>query len=142
MTAAHVHQHAGRRVVAATYAGLAGLSAVVLVRDPLKHTIFPPCPFHAMTGGYCPGCGATRASSLLLRGHPIEAMHYNLLWVVAAPVVVYALLSWGLQTFGIHRLPRLPSNRLAIGGVLAALALFFVVRNLPGFDALNPINGA
>src|SRR5688500_17879942 len=110
MAAAHVHHHDARRKVVAAYAALGGLSALVLVRDPLKHTVFPPCPLHATTGLFCPGCGATRASSLLLRGQPIEALHYNLLWVVAAPFVVYRLAVWGLESFGIRRLPRLPVN--------------------------------
>ena len=140
MSAAHVHPHDERRKVAAAYAALGGLSAVVLLRDPLHHTVFPPCPLHAMTGLWCPGCGATRASALLLRGHPIEALHYNALWVVAAPFVVYRLLVWGGEAFGI-RLPRLPAGRIVIGGILAAMALFFVVRNLPGFESLNPLIG-
>jgi hypothetical protein len=144
MAAAHVHQAARRKVVGA-YAALGGLSAVVLVRDPLHHTVFPTCPLYAGTGLYCPGCGATRASSLLLRGHPIEALHYNALWVVAAPVVVYALVRWGALTFGVRgsgRLPAVPSSRPAIVALLVAMAAFFLVRNLPGFDALNPLTGA
>jgi hypothetical protein len=141
---AHLHRD-GRLAVVGTYAALGALSATVLVRDPLKHTIFPVCPFHAVTGGWCPGCGATRASALLLRGHPIEAMHYNLAWVVAAPIVVYALVRWGLKTFGVplgERLRAVPTDKPVIVLALAAQLAFFVVRNLPGFGMLNPITGA
>jgi hypothetical protein len=142
MAAAHLHDHGARGRVIGAYAALAGLSAAVLVRDPLRQTVFPPCPLHATTGLWCPACGATRASGLLLRGHPVEALHYNVLWVIAAPFVVYQLLAWGSETFGPRTLPRIRLGRLALGGMLAAIALFFVVRNLPGFDALNPLNGA
>ena len=137
----HGHAHGDRRKVVAAYGALGGLSALVLLRDPLEHTVFPPCPLHATTGLFCPACGATRASSLLLRGQPLEAMHYNLLWVLLVPVVVYALVAWGAGAFGV-RIPRVPNTRLVTGGLLVLLAVFFVVRNIPGLDALNPPAGS
>lgn len=142
MAATHVHAHDPRVQVVGVYAALAGLCALVLVRDPLHQTVFPPCPLRAATGLWCPGCGATRASALLLRGHPIEALHYNLLWVAAAPFVVYALAVWGLEAFGVRRLPRLPPGRLVPALTLVALIGFFVIRNIPGLDLLNPVLGA
>jgi hypothetical protein len=142
MAAAHLHDHGARRKVLGAYAALGGLSAAVLVRDPLRQTVFPPCPLHATTGLWCPACGATRASGLLLRGHPIEALHYNLLWVLVAPFVVYQLLAWGSESFGPRRLPRIELGRPAIAGLLAVIGAFFLIRNLPGFDALNPLIGA
>lgn len=144
MAALHLHTDA-RAKVAGTYAALGALSAAVIVRDPLKHTVFPACPFHTVTGGWCPGCGATRASSLLLRGHPIEALHYNAMWVIAAPIVVYGLVRWGLRAYGVplgDRLRAIPTDRPFIVAVLLAQLAFFVVRNLPGFGLLNPLTGA
>lgn len=139
MDVAHIHQTDARRKVVAAYAALGGLSALVLVRDPLTQTVFPPCPLRATTGLWCPACGATRASALMLRGRPLEALHYNLLWVLVAPVVVYQLLAWGAAAFGIRWLPPLRFGRVAIGGMLGAIAVFFVIRNIPGFDILNPL---
>ena len=62
--------------------------------------------------------------------------------MAAAPVVVYQLMAWGAAAFGSTRIPRIPLTRLGIGGLLSAIALFFVVRNLPGFQILNPLTGA
>ena len=131
-----------RRVlpVAGAFAGLAGLSAYVYARNPLEADVFPPCPFNALTGGWCPGCGATRASYLLMRGDVVEALHYNALWVVLAPVVVWQLVAVGVELATGRRLPRMRMTRGLAAGLIAAIVLFFAVRNLPfaAFDALNP----
>ena len=38
-----------------------------------------PCLFHIITGLYCPGCGAGRASYSILHGRFYTAFRYNLL---------------------------------------------------------------
>ena len=130
-------------LVAGAFAGLAGLSAYVYFRNPLETTVFPPCPFHTITGGYCPGCGATRASFLIMKGDISEALHYNALWVIALPFVLWYLVTWAARNFFGYDLPRIrsrPRTGLIILGVLLA---FVVLRNLPfNFaDALNPPGG-
>ena len=47
----------------------------------------PPCFVHAVTGIYCPGCGAGRAIRSLLSLHVGDALQYNLLFTLALPVV-------------------------------------------------------
>ncbi len=48
--------------------GAVTLASIVLVEDgPVL------CPFRRCTGGYCPGCGGTRAALTLLRGEPRQA---------------------------------------------------------------------
>jgi hypothetical protein len=124
-------QRLERGAAASVVAGLAGLCGVVLLRDPRHHVIFPPCPFHLATGGWCPGCGATRASALLLRGHVLEALHYNALWVLLSPFAAYQLVMWALGTFGVRWARPLPVPTRAAQAILVAIAVFFVVRNLP-----------
>jgi len=122
-------------------AGLAGITAWVLVRNPLHATVFPPCPLHAATGLWCPGCGATRASYLLLHGDVAGAMHFNALWVVLAPFALYQSVASAGEAFGIRWLRKIPLSQPVIVGLLASLIGFGVIRNLP-FDAfalLNPV---
>ena len=157
MKATHVHGHgcagtapaaaravpvaATRGAAAALLALLAGVSAWVLVRNPLQNTIFPPCPLRASTGLWCPGCGATRASYLLFKGDLAGALHFNGLWVALAPFALYQALAVAAQAFGI-RWPRpIPMTQPVIAGLLAAIFGFFVVRNLPfdAFEVLNPL---
>ena len=87
------------------------------------------CPFRAMTGLDCPGCGMTRGLAQLVKGHPASAVDYNLALVLAVPVVVYLYVTWLAAGVGL----RLPALR--IGGkaylVLGALfGVFSVLRNL------------
>ena len=158
MTGAHVHgpscaaAHpptalrvpATRSSAATVLAVLAGLSAWVLVRNPLVNTVFPPCPLHAVTGLWCPGCGATRASYLLFRGDVAGALHFNALWVVLAPFVLYQAISFGAEAFGIRGLRRIPLTRPVIVVLLVSVAGFFLVRNLPfeAFEVLNPVTAS
>lgn len=129
-----------RSSAAAILAFLAGLSAWVLVRNPLENTVFPPCPLHATTGVWCPGCGATRASYLLFKGDVAGALHFNALWVVLAPFVLYQAVAFAGEAFGFRGLRRIPLNRPVIAALLVSIVGFFFVRNLPfeAFEVLNP----
>ena len=41
-----------------------------------------------MTGWQCAGCGMLRATHALAHGEWLEALRYNVLWVVALPVIL------------------------------------------------------
>lgn len=48
------------------------------------------CPYRVCTGGYCPGCGLTRAGGHLLRGQVAQSWSqhpYLILMVVQAPLI-------------------------------------------------------
>ncbi len=160
MTATHVHgpgcaaepqpvpatfsfsRVATRRGAAGLLAFLAGITAWVLVRNPLETTVFPPCPLHLSTGLWCPGCGATRASFLLLHGDVAGALHFNALWVVLAPLALYQAVAFAGEAFGVRWLRRIPLGQPVIIAVLVALIGFGIVRNLPFefFEVLNPLS--
>jgi len=135
---------ATRGSAAIVLAVLTGLSVLVLVRNPLENTVFPPCPLHVTTGLWCPGCGATRASYLLLHGDVAGALHFNGLWVVLAPFVVYQVASFVAESFGLRWLRRIPMSQAVTVALLASMAGFFLVRNLPFelFEVLNPLSAS
>jgi hypothetical protein len=120
-----------RARLAAIFAALAAVVAVLLVVDPTKTHILPGCWFHAMTGLYCPGCGATRALFRLIRGEPIDALRYNALLVVVMPWLAFRL---GRYAVGAMTGRTWPAGDGRWDRVLAALFIgFFVVRNLPAW---------
>lgn len=139
-----VRQVVTRSSAASLLAILAGVSAWVMVRNPLRETVFPPCPLHATTGLWCPGCGATRASYLLFRGDVASALHYNALWVVLAPFALYQAVAYFAEAFGVTWIRRISLSRPAIVGLLGALIGFGIVRNLPidALEALNPVSAS
>ncbi len=69
--------------------GAAGALALLAVVAVWPEAWRPPCPFLALTGWPCLGCGGTRALLALGRGAPMEAAGENAL-VTAIVVAVIA----------------------------------------------------
>jgi len=125
-------------------AWLTGITVWVLARNPLQTTVFPPCPLHAATGLWCPGCGATRASYLLLRGDLASALHFNAMWVVLAPFALYQAVAFAGEAFGVRWLRRIPLTQPLIVTLVAAIIGFGFVRNIPldALEVLNPVGAS
>ena len=127
------------RLLVVALAATSALGAL-LAFNPAGSVVFPPCPFHVLTGLYCPGCGTLRALHQLLHGRPLQALGLNPLMVISLPFLGYALASETfLATVG-RRLPgvRLPASW--IWALLAAIILFWIFRNIPvyPFASLAP----
>lgn len=113
--------------------GLAlGLGAVFYFLDPAQYP-FPRCPFHLLTGLYCPGCGSQRATHALLHGQVVRAAGLNLLAVAALPLLALGAID-GVRA-GLTGVPRRAALLyrpwlawLTAGSTLA----FAILRNLPG----------
>lgn len=106
-------------------AALAG--CVVVGLSGSYQGVMPPCLFKTTTGLDCPGCGLTRGTRQLLNGHPLAALHHNILLLAIVPLTAWSWLVWAGAP-----LPRVP--RLSGRGtwwVVAGLVVFAVVRNLP-----------
>lgn len=121
-----------RRWRAALHVCVAAAAAFMLYNfDPATSELFPPCPFHALTGLNCPGCGTLRGLHQLMHGNPAAAFRLNPLMVVTLPLVLYAVAVRVLADAWRPTLPQ-PNFRAAwywfyLGLVLA----FWVFRNTP-----------
>ena len=128
-----------RSIAAPLGVAAAAVSGAVLlhVRDP-RTSSYLPCPFHAVTGLWCPGCGTTRAFGDLTRGDIAAAASSNVVAVVCVVVVVGV---WGLWlrarwTQIPLTLPR-PNRPTVVLGI-ALLAMFTVLRNSAWGSAIAP----
>lgn len=123
---------AGTTVAAVAAAG-------VLARvDPNQPGHYPTCPFLAVSGLYCPGCGSLRAVHALTGGDVVTAWERNPLAVVFLPLVVVAWGAWGLRLSGRDAWH---PTRIPAGWVYALLVVvlsYWVLRNVPGWTFLSP----
>lgn len=105
--------------------------AVVLARvDPnAADSVLPPCPFLALTGWFCPGCGSTRTLHALLHGDIARALAMNPLLVLAMPLLGWmALNAAGVRVPGRRRLMPWAANPKIW---LVVLLSYGVLRNVP-----------
>jgi hypothetical protein len=114
--------------------------AILFTFNPAGSGLLPPCPFRALTGFYCPGCGTLRGIHHLLRGQLMEGLSYNPLMVLFLPFLFYALLSGVLFSVSGRRFPgfRLPATGIWL--LLGVIILFWILRNVPAypFSSLAP----
>ena len=111
--------------------------ALLRVFDPATAWFYPPCPFHALTGYLCPGCGTLRALHQLLNGHVATALRLNPLMMLLLPYAAYEGASGALETACGRRLPRVFLRPTLIWILLAVIVLFWILRNIPAFAALG-----
>jgi hypothetical protein len=117
------------------FVGGLAVAIVLHIGDPAANSA-PLCPFYAMTGSYCPGCGTLRCLHSLLHADLRSAAGYNLVTVLLAPVLLAAWVAVGLAAFT-GRPIRLWVPPRWLGLALAGtLLVFWIVRNLP-VDALS-----
>ena len=126
-----------RSVAAPAYAAgsAVAIGLVLAVRDPRTST-YVPCPLHAVTGLWCPGCGATRAFGDLVRGDVASAMSSNALAVVLLAIAVALWIRWVVvraRGLGFGK----PPMWVVLSGVVLVSA-FTVLRNLPAGAWLAP----
>ena len=123
-----------RLEIAAGLGVLALAAAVVGSADPETSGAYPACPFRALTGLACPGCGSLRALHDLVHGSPLAALDHNAAFVaVLAMAVLLSVRAFVRPAIRAVR-PWLPYAALGL------LALWTVLRNLPWapFGVLAP----
>jgi hypothetical protein len=116
-------------------AGTAAALAADVAFDP-AHRHIPLCPFHSVTGLWCPLCGGLRCANALARGHIATALHANIVFVGALPLLAWLWIDWVMRARAGKPGRRL--GRPAVIAIVVVLALFTVVRNLPPMRMLRP----
>jgi hypothetical protein len=121
--------------------GVAALALVgtgyVATVDPNATGHYPTCPFLAITGWYCPGCGALRAVHALAHGDLATALARNPFAVVALGYAVVVWVLWFQRTV-MGRPLRWLAPPWVLYTILGAILLFGVLRNVPGWTWLSP----
>ena len=122
------------RIALLLCAGAAACAGAVYLyfHNPYEYPL--PCIFYVLTGFYCPGCGAGRASYSILHGRFADALCYNPLMTVLLPFIgLYVTgrtLDW-VVTGGNHIDHRISVKFLV--GVLVVIFVYGVLRNIPVF---------
>ena len=129
----------GRGLVApaAVAAAAATVTAYLAAVDPNQPGHYPTCPFLALTGWWCPGCGSLRTVHDLAHLDLAGALARNPFTVLAVP---FLLLSWGLwlERTVTGRVPRRMAPAWSLHLLLGAIVAFWVLRNVPGWTWLSP----
>jgi len=111
------------------------LSVLYSVYHPGEVIYFPKCPFKAITGYNCPGCGSQRAVYYLLNLDFPEAFQENIILIFLIPYVLTGYIfnmirrPNGLQLIWRNRL----FGEKAIYFLLALIIAFWILRNLTFF---------
>jgi uncharacterized protein DUF2752 len=128
----------GRRLgLLALWLTLALAAIALFVLEPGKSRFLPGCPFRALTGIACPGCGTTRALHQLLHGNLVAAFQFNPLLILSLPLLLYALL-W--YTNAALRNRPINQNRLAakyIWAIFGIVLFFWIFRNTPVYPFVS-----
>lgn len=120
-------------IVAISLVVLAAIFVYFYRYNPQNHQVFfPYCVFKLHTGWDCVGCGSQRAVHCLLHGEWVQALDYNLLFVMSLPLLAYtsffSLRKYILGTALPHSFVySAEMGRIIIIGII----LFFILRNLP-----------
>ena len=136
-----LHRLASHRLATPVLIGAGALGAAVTLRllDPSKPgSGLPPCPFYALTGLYCPGCGSTRCLHALVHFDLATAWAMNPLLLLSLPAIA-VLTAYGAGVLPARLLPlaRQLCRPVAWGVLLVG---YGIARNLPWapFAALAP----
>ena len=105
-------------------AGIMLISAfcIYFAFNPEETEIFPPCPFHYLTGYDCPGCGSQRALHSILHLKLYKAATYNPLMVLFIPYITI-----GLYMNYLGGKDRFPRTRKFLFGSTAIKVIFVII---------------
>ncbi len=117
-------------IVGAAIVVLIALSLLFLL-NPSEVQLFPHCPFHTVTGLYCPGCGSQRAAHDILNGDLLAGLQHNALIILVGAVLLIEGVILLLQSVFSMKIYNPLHNTWFVRLILVVVILFWILRNLP-----------
>lgn len=96
----------------------------------MAYDFFPKCPFKAVTGLDCPGCGSQRAIHQLLNFNLIAAFKYNPLLLLSIPYILIEIIFRWIDPRIIYKQRKVLYGPIAIKIILIVVIAFSIGRNL------------
>lgn len=109
---------------------ICGALFVLFVFNPASSGFYLPCPFHRLTGLYCPGCGSLRAMHQLLHGNLTAAFGLNPLMVLSLPFLGYGFISYSASAMRNRPRKSVIIPAFGIWLILLIIVLFWILRNI------------
>ena len=100
-----------------------------------------PCMFYQITGFYCSGCGASRALRSVIHLDFYQALRYNAIFTFALPLIAvyFGALVLSYIRFGKDKISeKIPMKIVWV--IVAVAVLYGILRNVPVFSFLAPVN--
>jgi hypothetical protein len=121
-----------RRVtVALIWLTLAVGAVYIFVFEPGRSGFFPVCPFRALTGFTCPGCGTTRGLHKLFHGDVVGAFQLNPLMLLLLPILFFVLIRYTSATMHGRSINMNRLDAKYIWTLFAVVLSFWIFRNTP-----------
>lgn len=96
------------------------------------------CIYKEMFNIYCPGCGTTRMLKSLFKFEFYKAFRYNPLMLILLILIIIYLL-YNLILYLKEKKLYIPSKKIILI-ITIVLVLYMILRNIPGFEFLQPID--
>ncbi len=106
-------------------------SVGVYLVQPGEAQFIPPCPFYAVTGFYCPGCGTLRALHRFLHGDICGACRCNPLAIILLPIPLYDIVFRSAAAVVGRLVSQINVPSKAGWAILIVTVLYWVLRNIP-----------
>jgi Protein of unknown function (DUF2752) len=119
-----------RQIAALVWLAALGAGLYLYAFEPGRSGFFLFCPFRALTGLTCPGCGTTRCLHQLLRGNFADAFKLNPLFFVAAPFLLLVILNYTRKAIQGDFPGSFYVRPLYAWLMVGVIVCFWIVRNL------------